>query len=95
MPKDSTTAGLAAEPGHQKPRIAGDEKSPLERDADELVHEQQHERPVDAAEHDLDEVVHEQNSILTDKEAEEDVTDEEDIDDLVHRSSTDADADDH
>ena len=65
-----------------------------EQDADELVHEQPDEYPTDSVEQDLDEIVHEQGSITTAKETEDDLTEEEDMDDLVHRQATDLDAND-
>jgi hypothetical protein len=81
----SVKAGLQIE-GDKKPFTAGTETA-TEQDADELVHEQQEEYPTDSVEHDLDEIVHEQGSITTAKENDDELTEEEDMDDLVHRNA--------
>jgi hypothetical protein len=60
-----------------------------EKDADDMVHEPQNEFPTDNVEQDLDQVVHQQTGgITTAKEAEDDLTDEQDMDELVHRNSS-------
>jgi hypothetical protein len=58
-----------------------------EKDADDMVHEPHNEFPTDNMEQDLDQVVHEQTGgITTAKEAEDHLTEEEDMDELVHRN---------
>jgi hypothetical protein len=58
-----------------------------EKDADDMVHEPHNEFPGDSVEQDFDEVVHEQTGgITTAKEAEDHLTEEEDMDELVHRN---------
>jgi hypothetical protein len=81
---ESVKAGLQIEAGHTRAPGANDDLSE-EKDADELVHEQENDLPTDSVEQDLDEIVHEQAGGTTAKEAEDFLTEEEDMDDLVHR----------
>ena len=87
-PPDST--GLQREEDNKQPakKTTGTHKesSTGEKDADNMVHEQQNILPTDNNEHDLDELVHAQRHI-NDKEAEDELTEEEDMDELVHRNS--------
>jgi hypothetical protein len=88
---ESVKAGLEIEAGHKKSNA---KKLPVphrdeltgEKDPDDIVHEQPAALPTDNVEQDLDEIVHEQGSITTAKEAEDELTEEEDMDELVHRN---------
>jgi hypothetical protein len=87
-PPDSV--GLQREDGNTAPNKANgthQEELTGEIDADDMVHEPHNEFPTDAVEQDLDQVVHEQTGgITTAKEAEDHLTEEEDMDELVHRN---------
>jgi len=93
-PPDSV--GLQREEGNKQPAnkagpkdsASGTHKESFtgEKDADNMVHEQQTVLPTDSNEHDLDELVHAQRHI-NDKEKEDELTEEEDMDELVHRNS--------
>src|SRR5437868_38818 len=87
-PPDSV--GLQRDEGNTAPvnKTHGTHNDALngEIDADDMVHEPHNEFPADNVEQDLDQIVHEQTGgITTAKEAEDHLTEEEDLDELVHR----------